>query len=84
MLSNAYDLRLIATPDGQAPQSLNRQLREAKHVLLLIGPEGGWTDTELSIALKAGCVPWWLGRHVLRIEIAATAAVAIARYLARS
>ena len=41
--------------------------------------EGGWTDEERAAAQAAGFTPWRLGPHVLRIETAALAAVAILR-----
>jgi 16S rRNA (uracil1498-N3)-methyltransferase len=52
-------------------------------VLVLIGPEGGWTDEEMQQAQRAGCRCWSLGPHIMRIETAAVAAAAIVRYLAR-
>jgi 16S rRNA (uracil1498-N3)-methyltransferase len=51
------------------------QVTEPSDVTLFIGPEGGWTETELSIA--EGCVVR-LGRRNMRAETAAIAAVAIA------
>lgn len=49
---------------------------------LLIGPEGGLSDTELEQAVSAGFVPCVLGPRVLRTETAAIAALAVlqARY----
>ena len=43
--------------------------------LLMVGPEGGWTDRER--ALATGCVGASLGPRVLRAETAAMAALAI-------
>ena len=43
--------------------------------MLLIGPEGGWTDRERSMA--PGCIGASLGPRVLRAETAAIAALAI-------
>lgn len=77
-------LRLFADP-AAAPmntEELGRALRGVSSVLVLIGPEGGWTDGERARARAAGCVPWNLGPHVLRIETAAVAAAAIIRHLA--
>ena len=44
---------------------------------LLIGPEGGWTDTERRLAAAASWQPVSLGPLVLRAETAACAALAI-------
>jgi 16S rRNA (uracil1498-N3)-methyltransferase len=48
-------------------------------IVVLIGPEGGWTDHERLAAAEAGFTGWRLGPHVLRVETAAIAAVAILR-----
>ena len=51
--------------------------RGADRVLLLTGPEGGWTDAERAAAIAAGWAPASLGPLVLRAETAAIAAAAI-------
>ena len=45
--------------------------------LLLVGPEGGWTDAERAAAAEAGFEPVTLGPHVLRTETAAVAGAAV-------
>jgi 16S rRNA (uracil1498-N3)-methyltransferase len=45
-------------------------------VLILAGPEGGFTDDETAAALHAGFIPMRLGPRVLRTETAALAALA--------
>ena len=40
-------------------------------VALLVGPEGGWTDSEKTALMAWGCRPWGLGPTVLRVETAA-------------
>lgn len=50
-------------------------------VLLLIGPEGGFTPEEVSIALSAGFTPASLGNLTLRAETAAIAALSVVQYL---
>jgi 16S rRNA (uracil1498-N3)-methyltransferase len=44
---------------------------------LLIGPEGGWTDSERQLAVAAAWQPVSLGPLVLRAETAACAALAV-------
>ena len=56
----------------------------AERVVLLVGPEGGWTDAEVDTARAAGAVSWRIAEAVLRIETAAAAGAALARYLGRS
>ena len=46
-------------------------------IAVLIGPEGGWTDSERQLAIAAGWQPVSLGPLVLRAETAASAALAI-------
>lgn len=46
-------------------------------ILLLIGPEGGWTYEERRTAEQAGCKSISLGSFILRAETAAIAAVSI-------
>jgi 16S rRNA (uracil1498-N3)-methyltransferase len=47
------------------------------HVLLAIGPEGGWTDEELQMFQEQGWISASLGRAILRAETSAIAATAI-------
>lgn len=56
--------------------------REFQHsVILLIGPEGGWSDRESDLMQKAACKLAHLGPRVLRTETAGIVAVAIAQFL---
>ena len=40
---------------------------------LLVGPEGGWTESERENLLALDCRPWGLGARTLRVETAAVA-----------
>jgi 16S rRNA (uracil1498-N3)-methyltransferase len=46
--------------------------------LLAIGPEGGWTEEELTLFAENAWVAASLGETILRAETAAIAATAIA------
>lgn len=48
----------------------------AAAVLVLVGPEGGFTPEEIAMAVAAGARRVALARHVLRVETAALAAAA--------
>lgn len=79
------DLRLLTTPAPGLPTGeLVEALRRCARVLILVGPEGGWTPAERRLAASLGCNQWRLSANVLRIEAAAATAVAIARFLAES
>ena len=72
------DQRLIADPTGD----ITAPAASAGHVLVLVGPEGGFTTDELDAAAAAGFRRWRFAPHVLRIETAAAAAAATIRALA--
>jgi len=56
-------------------------LKSAEHVLLLIGPEGGFSNPEAESAITHGFQPVSLGSRILRAETAAIAAIAILQFL---
>jgi 16S rRNA (uracil1498-N3)-methyltransferase len=79
-----YNLKLIASlqPDAKPLKSILSTTPQLHHsttpsVLLLIGPEGDFTPSELDIARSAGCIPLSLGPLVLRAETAALYALSI-------
>ena len=47
----------------------------AQNVILLIGPEGGFTPEEIGLAMKAGFQAVSLGKRILRTETAGIAAI---------
>jgi len=63
-----------------APRRLKEVLEQnirAKKVDILIGPEGGFAEDEVSRALATGAEPVSLGSNILRTETAAIAALTI-------
>ena len=64
-------LKLIAHPGGISVQDALSKVGEDGDVLVAIGPEGGFTDEEISMAEDAGVLPVTLGRRILRTETAA-------------
>ncbi len=54
--------------------------REVAPVAVAIGPEGGWTEGELSVAREAGFLEASLGPGILRTETAVTAILAVLMY----
>lgn len=57
--------------------------RAAGPVALAVGPEGGFEEAEVELAVGRGFVPASLGDGILRVETAAVAAVAVAAAFAR-
>ena len=75
------DIDSSATP---FPTILERE-RHAKSMLVLVGPEGGWSDMEREEAAKAGLTRIRLGPTILRTETAAVAlCAAVAMHFGRS
>lgn len=67
--------RLLLSPTGQL--RLDDLEKPTGGVVVLIGPEGGLTDSEQEQALGAGFLPLRLGPRILRTETAAIAALTI-------
>lgn len=66
--------RYLLSPHGGT--RLGETARPAGAVTLLVGPEGGWNESETAAADVAGFTPLALGPRVLRTETAAVAALA--------
>jgi 16S rRNA (uracil1498-N3)-methyltransferase len=70
----------IVLSEVEQQLSLKNALRDRQQgaIAIAIGPEGGWTEGELSQFQDSGWLPVTLGPTILRVETAAIAAVAIA------
>ena len=77
----SFNLKFIASPDAAPLHDLGARLGQAGNVLVIVGPEGGFSPAEFDAASVAGCVLWSLGPNTLRIETAAAACAAIFRWL---
>ena len=67
-----FEAAVIA--DGSTDGSNGGESTSHKSVLVLVGPEGGFTAEELAAARDAGCGVLRLGQTILRTETAAIAA----------
>ncbi|MGH7738098.1 MAG: RsmE family RNA methyltransferase [Candidatus Tyrphobacter sp.] len=79
----AYDLVLFAWESAGAEPlraTLAPLLQGVDHVLVVVGPEGGFTHGEADAACAAGARVVSLGRRVLRTETAALVVLAIVSY----
>jgi 16S rRNA (uracil1498-N3)-methyltransferase len=54
--------------------------RDKKNVVLLIGPEGGFSNDEVSAAVEKGFIKASLGPRILRTETAPISAISIIQY----
>ena len=77
--ASEYDCALIAY-EGESELTLKSALAAQatvpKRLLIIIGPEGGFSDTEIKAARKAGVQTVSLGPRILRTETAALVMVA--------
>jgi len=72
-LKNA--LKLIFCTGGHPSLATTIAPLPAQDVILLIGPEGGFTPEEMELAIKAGFQAVSLGKRILRTETAGIAAI---------
>jgi 16S rRNA (uracil1498-N3)-methyltransferase len=72
--------RLVLDP--QAEVALAARLESASALTLLVGPEGGLTEDELELSVRAGFERCSLGARTLRTETAAVACVAAIQAMA--
>ena len=70
-------LLLAERRDGKSLQTIALPQNTSSSLLILIGPEGGWSKEEREIAEKQGIEPMTLGPHILRAETAAIATISI-------
>jgi 16S rRNA (uracil1498-N3)-methyltransferase len=63
--------RLVLAPGGAALRSLV----PAQEAALIVGPEGGLSESEIQLAERLGCVRIGLGPRILRTETAGVAAM---------
>jgi 16S rRNA (uracil1498-N3)-methyltransferase len=73
--SGARPLREVLEPVSLAVRS-----GDASRLAIAIGPEGGWTDAEVGLALAGGFAESALGENILRTETAVCAALAAVQY----
>lgn len=75
--TNTITLMLAERRKGKTLQTIKLPQDITDSVLVLIGPEGGWSQEEVQIAEQAEVVPITLGQQILRAETAAIATISI-------
>jgi 16S rRNA (uracil1498-N3)-methyltransferase len=79
LVLNTPKPRLILHPGSQ--QAMQSVKMEINQLSLMIGPEGGYSDTELSEAIGGEIIPVNLGPRILRAETAVVSALSNAQQL---
>ncbi len=76
------EIVIIMLYEGQTKMGIKKALAEksAKTYLLLVGPEGGFSNQELIISQKHGALVVTMGSRILRTETASLAALAMIMY----
>ncbi len=73
---------LVFSERGGSPiESALKEAPGASPISALVGPEGGWSDEELSLMEERGCKFVTLGPRVLRAETAAIVAISLLQHL---
>lgn len=70
-------LMLTERQEGKSLRTVGLPQGPHSSLLVLVGPEGGWSQEELEVAEQAGVETITLGRHILRSETAAIATISI-------
>lgn len=77
------DVRLIPyelAEDMAKTKEIFQKLRPGESVSVFIGPEGGFTEQEITDAMQRGILPITLGRRILRTETAGLAVLSWLMY----
>jgi 16S rRNA (uracil1498-N3)-methyltransferase len=81
-LASEYDLVMMAYENEQTT-TLHQQLKSISigaKILIIIGPEGGFSEQEVGLAMEYGIIPVMLGRRILRTETAGFYSLACISY----
>lgn len=73
-------IAIMCDPEGKP--GINRQLNSGQAVILLTGPEGGFSQSEKEAAVTAGFKLVSLGPRILRTETAPVTALSLIQHLA--
>ncbi|HDZ88363.1 MAG TPA: 16S rRNA (uracil(1498)-N(3))-methyltransferase [Nitrospirae bacterium] len=75
-------LKVVFYENGKTPVGdFRKQIREAKTVIILVGPEGGLSDGEVETLAGAGFKVAGLGDFILRAETASLISAGIIQYI---
>ena len=78
--SQAVKIIFFENGGASLKEVLKNNQNTAPHVTALIGPEGGFSEAEVSLAKAHGFIPVFLGQRILRAETAAIVAASLIQY----
>lgn len=79
--AESYDLKIAFWENAiQKLDTLKKNLHN-KRIILLIGPEGGFSKTEIKKAEEKGFLPYSLGPRILRAETASIASCTLIQHI---
>ena len=73
-----YDVKIIAHEQQRSDNTKHDPAGARTSILLLVGPEGGFSEDEVERCVASGCDTLYLGERRLRTETAAIVTVAMA------
>ena len=73
------NLKLILTPSKA--QNINQLDKPSSSIDFMVGPEGGFSDKEMALALNSAFIPINFGQRILRTETASIVALSIMQNL---
>lgn len=76
------DIVFLASPEGNSLKNCGVNMENIERAKVVIGPEGGFTDKELSLAKAKKAVFIKISKHILRSETASIAASSLILNLA--
>lgn len=81
--SNSCDWKLVfwENESSRLTSELASEENFPKKIMVMLGPEGGFTDQEISMVRNCGFISAGLGPRILRAETATIAAVTLVQYL---
>lgn len=79
--SKSFDLCLVAHVDHQNEVLISDVYKKQKNILVLVGPEGGFDDSEIESLKKHHFVFISLGKRVLRTELAPSYILSVIDFL---
>ncbi|MBF0211281.1 MAG: 16S rRNA (uracil(1498)-N(3))-methyltransferase [Desulfamplus sp.] len=78
-ISSSYDEKVVfwekaTTPVDEIRNRFDKNIKNRDKIIVMIGPEGGFSEDEIDLAQKSGFKDYTLGSRILRAETATIAA----------